>query len=205
MEIELKYLVDEPAKADQLFADPIITEIQDDKEEEVIPMHAVYYDTPDRRLLAREMAMRIRKEGERFIGTLKWGGHSEDGLHRREEVNLPIPENQLAEGVSVELFEPCDQYETLKELVGDQKLEPLVEMEFQRRQIRLDTGDSISVFSVDQGAIRGNGKEVPISEIEIELFSGEEEDIVALGKRISEKYDLKPGVKSKFERGLALL
>ena len=205
MEIELKYLVDDPSKFDQIFADEIITTIKDQKEEEIIPMHAVYYDTPDRRLLDRMYAVRIRKEGELFIGTLKWGGTSVNGLHRREEINIPIPAEELANGLDFRLFEPSDQYEVLRELIGDQKLEPLVEMKFDRRQIRLDSGASISMFSADEGVIRGKGKEVPISEIEIELFSGEEADIVALGEKICAKYDLKPGESSKFARGLALL
>ena len=32
----------------------------------------------------------MRKEDESFVAALKWKGYSEDGLHVREELNVPV-------------------------------------------------------------------------------------------------------------------
>lgn len=205
MEIELKYAIDDPGKAVQLFEDERICQIRDSKEEERIPMHAVYYDTEDFDLRKANVALRIRREGEIHICTVKWDGSSEGGLHRRGEINVPITDRALIEEPSLDLFEESEIWDRLQEIAGKKKLVPLLDMRFERREIRLDTGRSISVFSVDEGAILGKGKELPILELEIELFSGDESDILEIGEYISQKYDLKPENRSKFARGLALI
>ena len=58
---------------------------------------------------------------------------------------------------------------------------------------------------MDLGQIVCNGKVAPISEMEIELYSGEEEDMKALGDDVAEKYGLIAENTSKFKRGLDLM
>lgn len=70
MEIELKYLLRDPEEIDRIFGDPAIQRMKDDTE--VLPMHAVYFDTEDRKLARERIAFRVRKEGDRYIATLKW-------------------------------------------------------------------------------------------------------------------------------------
>lgn len=205
MEIELKYLIDDAAKINDIFSDEYIVGIRDEKKEEMIPMHAVYYDTEDRRLTEEGIALRIRKEGERNIGTLKWHGTSEDGMHKRQEINVPVSDEAMTLAPEISIFDQSEMSEVLEAVVGTRRLLPMMEVDFMRRLIRLDTGKSISEMSADSGEIKANGKTIPILELEIELFSGNEEEIVEIGRRISEKYQLKPGNKSKFERGYELL
>ena len=81
----------------------------------------------------------------------------------------------------------------------------MMDIYFKRRQMRLDTGKSISELSVDQGQIVCNGKVAPISELEIELYSGEEDDMKALGDDMADKYGLIAENTSKFKRGLDLM
>ena len=94
MEIELKYLIEDKAVIDQIFADPYLSSIKDEKTEEKMEMHAVYFDTEDRRLYREGIAFRVRKEGTRIVGTLKWNGSSEDGMHKREEINVPVSDEE---------------------------------------------------------------------------------------------------------------
>ena len=82
---------------------------------------------------------------------------------------------------------------------------PVMHMEFTRQQMRVDTGKSISVISLDDGVIRTANGEVPIAELEIELYSGDQEDMVRLGEELAAKYNLAAGDCSKFQTGLALL
>src|SRR5690606_17366595 len=44
-----------------------------------------YYDTPDRKLAGAKVALRIRRDGEQFIQTLKSRGQSVAGLSERNE------------------------------------------------------------------------------------------------------------------------
>ena len=59
--------------------------------------------------------------------------------------------------------------------------------------------------SLDDGVIRTANGEVPIAELEIELYSGDQEDMVRLGEELAAKYNLAAGDCSKFQKGLALL
>ena len=205
MEIELKYLVDSKATIDKIFSDPYLQEIRDQQTEEEIEMHAVYFDTEDRRLYREGIAFRVRKEGQKLVATLKWNGSSEDGMHKREEINVPVDDESKLTTPDIQLFDQSEMCQVLEKLVGKKKLVPLMDIYYERRQFRVDTGKSINEISADVGMIVCNGRTAPISELEIELYSGEEEDMAALGNRIAEKYHLKSEDKSKFRRGLDLM
>lgn len=205
MEIELKYLIDNEEIIEQIFQDPYLAKIKDKNSDEEIEMHAVYFDTEDRRLYREGIAFRVRKEGNKLIATLKWNGSSEEGMHKREEINVPVDDESKLTAPDVHIFDQSEMCEVLSKVVGKRKLIPLMDIYFKRRQMRLDTGKSISELSVDRGQIVCNGKIAPISELEIELYSGEEEDMRALGDEMAEKYNLIVENTSKFKRGLDLM
>lgn len=205
METELKYSVDEKRNAEDIFGDEEITALKIGGSERLIPMHAVYFDTEDEDMSKDLMAMRIRLEGKTYVATLKWSGGSKDGLHRREEVNVPVDDEILIKKPGIDIFNRCEIFEQLKSITEDKDLIPVMEMKFTRREVRLNTGRSVSVLSYDMGEIRANGKTAPISEIELELSHGDEEDFRKLGRKISEKYMLPPEDVSKFQRGKLLM
>lgn len=205
MEVELKYLVDSEETADKIFKDDYIVSITDKDTEEVLDMRAVYFDTEDRRFFREGIAFRVRKEGDNLQATLKWNGSNEDGMHVREEINVPVDDENKLVTPDIHIFDLSEMSEVLESLVGERKLEPLVNMIFTRRQVRVDTGASISELSVDIGEIHCNGRIAPISELEIEYYSGSEEDMKELGEKIAQKYALISENKSKLKRGLDLL
>lgn len=204
MEIELKYLLTEEIAKDRIFADQHLLEIKDPDSEETVPMHAVYMDTADGSLRHKEMAFRIRSEAGRRIATLKWGGSAEGGLHIRGELNVPVDESFLKDP-KMEIFKGSEIYDEIAEAVDGKKLIPVMEMEFIRRQMRVDTGRSISVISLDDGVIRTSKGEEKIAELEVELYSGDQEDMIRLGEELAAKYNLQPSDHSKFQKGLMLL
>ncbi|MGN0659988.1 MAG: inorganic triphosphatase [Emergencia sp.] len=205
MEIELKYLIDNESVIDRIFEDPYLEKIKDRKTEEEIEMHAVYFDTEDRRLYREGIAFRVRKEGSKVVATLKWNGSSEDGMHKREEINVPVSDEEKLHTPDIRIFDQSEMCEVLTRVVGQRQLMPLMDIYFRRRQVRVDTGRSICELSVDRGKIVCCGKTAPISELEIELYSGEEEDMKALGDKVCEKYHLKAEDTSKYKRGLDLM
>lgn len=205
MEIELKYLVDSRETIDKIFSDSYLCEIKDQKTEETLEMHAVYFDTEDCRLYREGIVFRVRKEGVKLVATLKWNGSSEDGMHVREEINVPVSDETKLTTPDIQIFDQSEMCEVLEKLIGRKKLVPLMDIYFTRRQMRVDTGRSINEISADLGKIVCGDKTAPISEIEVELYSGDEEDMKNLGKRICDKYGLISEDKSKYKRGLELL
>lgn len=204
MEIELKYLFDDEASKDAIFNDKYILKVKDEGSETVTPMRAVYLDTQEGALRKKEMAFRVRHEYSKYVATLKWGGSAEEGLHVRGELNVPVDEGFL-EAPTLEVFKGSEIYDEISDIVGNGKLAPVMEMNYVRREIRLDTGLSIDVLSVDEGEIKTTNGTLPILELEIELYTGDKDDMIALGRKLEEKYHLKRGNRSKYQRGLELL
>ena len=65
----------------------------------------------------------------------------------------------------------------------------------------MDTGRSISCISVDEGVIRHiDGHTVPICELEIEWYYGDEDDFMRLAELIQKKYELVAEDRSKLQR-----
>ena len=89
----------------------------------------------------------------------------------------------------------------LKEAAGDKTLERTITMDYQRRQLKVDTGKSISCISIDEGVIHhADGHNVPVCELEIEWYYGDEEDFINLATLLMEKYELEAEEKSKLQR-----
>lgn len=205
MEIEMKFLVRDRAQADEILSDELVTEAQDEGSYETIDMMAVYYDTPDRKLTEAGIAVRVRREGEYYVATMKDKGNSIEGMHKRKEINVRLSDEKMIHEPDVTIFSESDAYDQLLEIAGKQKLTPVLSMDFERRQVRVDTGGAISVLSFDDGKITAGGKSIPIMEMEIELYSGSEEELKDYGFKIADKYGLEPEDRSKFARGYDLL
>lgn len=205
MEIELKYSIDDERKIEEILNDQSVTAIKDENSDEDIDMHAVYFDTEDGALSRNSIAFRIRKEGKKLMATLKWGGSSVGEMHRREEINIPVDDEEQFVNPDMSIFEQSEAGPMLEKLVKNKEMKPLMIIDFLRKQARLDTGKAICELSIDNGKVICGEKEEKILEMEIELYSGQEDEIVRLGSELSDKYNLRPGEISKFKRGLNLL
>jgi triphosphatase len=203
MEIELKYHLPKPEDVDRILNDPRIYNATDEDSEEIVNMRASYFDTPDKQLFRRGIAFRVRSESNKVVATLKWNGMSEDGMHMREEINIPVPEEKL-KNPDIEIFRMTSMYDTLKKIVENRKLILVLEMVFDRRQVRLDTGNMICELSFDTGNIYYGGHMGPISEFELELYSGDRKDLEELGTYIANKFGFEAENRSKFKQGIDL-
>lgn len=199
METEYKYRLTDRTVFDSIVKDREI--VKNDTEVEVINMIANYFDTDESDLLNRGVAYRIRHENDRITATIKWDKDVTDGLHIREEFNLVVNDDRYAESPDIGMFKSSDAYEVLFNASGDKKLVKKIGMEYERKQIRVDTGKSISCISIDEGIIHHvKGYDVPILELEIEWFHGAEDDFKALAHKVQEKYGLETEDISKLQR-----
>lgn len=200
METEFKYSVEDTSVFDRIVESAGISKMGLDAVE-VIDMHAAYFDTEDFDFRKKGIAYRIRQEDDRCTATIKWDVNVSEGLHRREEFNLVVNDERFAQNPNIQLFISSDAYDVLLEAAGDKELKPTISMDYKRRQFKVDTGKSISCISVDEGVIHHiDGHLIPISELEIEWYYGDEADFMALAARVQEKYDLKAEDRSKLQR-----
>ena len=205
MEQEMKYSVGSRKLSDSIWEDPMLMDIQTAGSAEAVVMKAVYFDTKDMVLAKNNMTVRVRAEGEKSIATLKWGGNCSNGFHERNEVNVPVSEEESLINPSAKTFKDSDDGKVLLDLIGEEPLINLMEMRFLRKRARLNYKGSLIELALDQGSIITDFGEIPISEMELELYAGEVAMIKELGNKLSEKYDLSPEVRSKFSRGYALI
>ena len=154
MEIELKYLIEDEETQKKLWDPSVFGKYGEVDLHAETNMRAVYYDTEDGLLRSVDAAFRIRKENDRYVATLKWGGTSDEALHEREELNLPLCEKSDAEEPSLKVFAESEKGRELIELAGERKLIPTVETSFTRRTMRIDTGKTICEAALDTAATR---------------------------------------------------
>lgn len=208
MELEMKYRIASREIADAIWDDDLLMSLSDLSSREKLIMKAVYFDTEDRVLSKNNMAFRVRLEGERIFATLKWGGHSSNGFHEREEINVPItPTAGEAYFMNppVDLFSESDEGRALVQFVEGKPLINMLETRYLRRRMRIDVNDSIMEIAIDAGNIVTDMGDEPILELEIELFTGDIKNVKELGAVLAEKYNLTPENNSKLARGFALI
>lgn len=201
MEIELKYKIPAGVIAEDIWKDKIFSDMEEAGSREEICLDARYFDTDDCDLAENEIAYRIRREGERIVAALKWKGHSDGALHVREEINVPV----MSDEADISVFNESEIGRELTNIVGRKQVKCFLETKFHRRRFRIDTGTGIFELSVDTGRIVTDYGEEPISEVEIELFSGEKEELLELGKRLQNKYQLETEESSKYARGIEII
>lgn len=201
MEIELKYRIPDGETAARIWEDSLFSEIEEDDSREEIDLRAIYYDTKELDLARNEIAYRVRREGERQIATLKWKGKSEDGLHTREELTVPVADS----AADIQVFLESDIGGELETLLADKELTELMRTEIRRSRFRIDTGTGLFELSVDQGSVSTVCGSARIRELEVELFSGETEELLEIGRRIQEEYGLEVENTSKYAKGIELI
>ena len=216
MEIELKYSVSHE-EGEKILRD---MEAEYGSELKSIPMEALYYDTEDMAFREKRLTYRIRREGENNILTIKYGRGSDKakgGMHRREEINVPVPADFI-EKPGIDVLDDTPVYKEFDKAVGGQysddlgvmlplkPLIPVISMSFLRKELMvgLDDGGK-AILSYDEGSIVAGNKKTPISEVEVELYEGNEEELARFGEELVKKYGIEPLNKSKYARGLKLL
>ncbi len=204
MELELKYIPADKSHADAIWEDEWMRQYADPYSIETLVMKAVYFDTPSGKLRANDIAVRVRSEGERIFTTLKGAGRVKDGLHQREEINLPCEAKCFIESPR-ELFKTIEEGSEILQLIGDEPLVNLLEMRFLRKRCKLHYKSAIMELSIDTGKMTGDRGEIPILEVEVELYAGELKDLIRFGEKLASKYNLKPEDRTKLARGIAIL
>ena len=201
MEIELKYRIPGDEIAGKIWENELFSDSEEEGSREELQLVARYYDTAGRALAGEGIAYRVRKEGEHYIATVKWQGESEEGLHSREELSIPVADADAG----IDVFSESRIGPKLQELTEGETLVCMMETVIERRRLRIDTGTGIFELSVDKGQVRTSCGDEDILEAEVELFSGETEELISIGEKLQKKYSLEAEDTSKYAKGLRLL
>ncbi|MGF7158996.1 inorganic triphosphatase YgiF [Rhodoligotrophos appendicifer] len=128
-----------------------------------ILVESTYFDTPDFAFRAKGIQMRVRRDGDQLLQTVKLAGEDGNSALSRAEHEVEIDDAKpnlthlslvLPDGIASKL-----------DLTT---LQPIFTTKFMRRRHRGGT-DGAAEFAYDQGEILGRDGATPISEVEIEL------------------------------------
>ncbi|MBQ0079013.1 MAG: CYTH domain-containing protein [Eubacterium sp.] len=201
MEIELKFDIPSEEIADAIWQNELFKAYEEEESREEMCLDARYYDTAEYALSKQMIAYRVRKEGERLVAALKWKGTNEGALHSREELCVPVFDSTP----DVSIFAQSDIGDELMAITGGKELGCIIKTQVHRKSFRIDTGTGIFEFSIDSGKIITPFGEEPIHEVEVELFTGETDELVTIGDKLAEKYNLVTAERSKYARGIDMI
>lgn len=162
-----------------------------------------YYDTPERDLSRAKVALRLRRDGDQFIQTLKSRGQSVAGLSERNEWDWYLTKAKLD---PKKLGDDCWPA-SLAEL--DKKtLAPIFTTDFVRERAEIAWGRGkakvVVEAALDLGKVIAGKAEEEICELELELRQGGPEALLELARELAADLALMPCDISKAERGYRL-
>jgi triphosphatase len=163
-------------------------------------LFSAYYDTPDGRLRKDGAALRLRREGNRWIQAVKRAGQASGGLHRRSEHETEVAAQlpsfpAMAEAGLGDLVAVPDVRDNLQVVFST---------EFTRTSALVRTGHTRIEVALDQGFIAADGRQETFCEIELELKAGAPDDLFALAMAIASALPVRLENRSKAQRGYAL-
>jgi triphosphatase len=165
-------------------------------------LRAVYADTPDQRLAAAGMALRLRQEGRVWVQTLKGRG---DGLMQRLEHEVRLPPQPGVPALDPRRHEGTPAGAALQAALQDAgPLQPVYRTDIQRLHRRLRHGGAVIEIALDRGHILAGERRLPVHEIEFELVRGPAAALPTLAARWAARHGLWWDVRTKSERGFRL-
>ena len=159
-------------------------------------LNALYFDTEEHALRKAGYVLRVRKEGDRFVQTVK----ASNGLAvaTRLEVNNDVD----AQKPDVSAIKDRALRRKLLGLVKRSKLKPLFGVDVRRTMVHLTPGPDAEIEAAfDVGEIKCGEATIPISELELELLKGDVGALVACARALTTDSGLVLTPQSKAERG----
>ena len=133
----------------------------------------VYYDTPDQRLAAAHLALRIREDGNGCEITLKRA--ATDKAISRPEWNAALDGPQLDLGAL-----PAEAARLVIKAAKRADLGPVFSLDVGRDVRAVAFGRSKIELAFDEGHVTAGGRAAPVCELELELLSGSLKDLLGL-------------------------
>lgn len=197
-EIELKYLVEANNVASEICA--LLNEHKIKYEKKSKSLINSYFDTADLKLRQLDMGLRVRTYPDYKEQTIKTAGVVVGGLHQRPEYNVTIDFAMP----DLSLF-PSEIWPEQYDVSSLQcEIKPIFTTNFERVTWQISHQLGVVELAYDQGFIESNKQSEVISEIELELLSGDIGALFEVAKTLFTQLTVRPGLTSKAARGYGL-
>lgn len=205
MEIELKLLID-PAQAGALRNHQLL------KKHAVGPpvrqqMMTTYFDTPDLYFSRHRAALRVRQTGTGWVQTLKDGNQVQGGLHSRNEWEAEVDGDTPDLATLRELAGAASPwFDRLSSQALQERIAPVFSNRIDRTawMLQFPGGQRVELV-LDHGELQRGDLHEPISEIELELKSGDAAPLFDFALGLQQDIPLRLGNASKSARGYAMM
>jgi len=197
-EIELKLEV--PIRALSRLTDSALLKGASASGRELTNIKSVYFDTDTLDLRQRGLSLRVRQIDGRHVQTVKRENGARSPLFAREEWEQDIDAKQP----DLEAARDTALAPLLNKKLR-RALKPVFATRVRRDVFQIQSGESEVEVSIDQGKVEANGKSSPLCEVELELKQGQAADLFKLAKTLADEVPMHLAVKSKADRGYALL
>ena len=159
-------------------------------------VRSLYFDTASGDLRKNGIILRIHRKGrgKPILGVKV--AQADDGLFSRKEVEVHARDMQP----DLTLFDEATASELIA-LVGDRPLAAQFETIIKRRTILVERGRSQIEVAFDEGSIAITDQSLPLTEIQLELKSGDEPALYDLAMSLADELPLRLDFVSKGERG----
>ena len=190
-ELELKYKLRDAAQVEEILANPRVAHAFCGPLR-VISMDSLYYDTANRLLAQKRIALRRRRENQGTVFTIKTpqGGEGAFSIRGEWEVRCPA----LADALPALAAQGAPQ--PLIAALRAAPLVPAAHISFVRKTAPLHLGAELCL---DKGFLG----EIPFAELELELSGGTIDALLDFGDFCMQEFGLTPEPRSKLERALS--
>jgi inorganic triphosphatase YgiF len=194
-EVELKLALEETHQA-RFLRHPLLRQAS---ERHVAQLDNIYYDTAKLALRRRGIALRLRRQGNEWLQTVKLAGSAGAGLSSRPEWERPYGGHFDFSDIEQAALRCWLQRPSLLA-----RILPVCETRFRRVTWRLPAEPGAVLVTLDRGWVIADGKREAISEVELELDGAPVQALFHIAGQLAERISLTPAVLSKAERGYRL-
>ena len=215
MQTEIEYCLCLPTEQQKAFAMHVTQLFPQASSSHTQDLLSIYYDTPELHLARQGLGLRLRRQGDTWVQTVKFvpattssssldndAEASSRGLHTRVEIEH-VTATQALELQHIE-HAPMRDFLTSASIAP--VLQPVFTTRIQRTQWHIPCPkNGMAEFALDIGTIECNTHTMPVSEVEIELKQGALEALLPIVQTLQQELALSPQPYNKAERGYRLM
>jgi inorganic triphosphatase YgiF len=165
-------------------------------------LRSIYFDTPDHRLRAHGIALRLRStDGGQWLQTVKVGNGEVNGLYDRKELESAVATPEP----NVPAIGDRKLRRKIEHAMRKSTLEPLFETVVKRTTRKLHSDKADLELALDEGVVRAGKAEDKLCEAELELKSGSAVSLLEMASTLFAAAPFRLARSSKADRGYNLL
>src|SRR5215510_12600917 len=198
-EIELKFAIDEPTMGRLWERARKLRLTKGSRTTRRV--RSIYLDTPEHALKSAGMALRLRRDGRRWMQSVETSTALHGGLSQADEVEIPAPGGRPR---LMAIPETAIREEIVRHVNGS-ALQTVCETVIKRTAREVSLGDGTRAeLAVDEGEIHANGHSAQLREAGIELIEGRPSGLFDIAQALFPDGGLRFSRLSKVARGYML-